>query len=68
MSKNLNRAAYILLAAGVLNFLLGDLFGYNVVDETLGKDSALAWTVYAAMGVSGVYVLYDRVRAFGRKS
>lgn len=55
----LKTTVYGLMLAGVINFLLGDIFGFNPLDETLGRDSVLALTVYTVIGLSVLYVFYD---------
>lgn len=47
------------MLAGVINFLLGDVFGYNPVDEVFGRDSGVALVIYTIIGLAVLYVFYD---------
>lgn len=56
----IDAVAYLLVVVGALNWGL-DAAGYNLVAMTVGTVSEMAATaVYGLVGVSGLYVGYDR--------
>lgn len=50
--------AYILAIVGGLNWGLVGFFNYNLVDEIFGVESTVSRVIYAAVGVSAVYLIY----------
>lgn len=59
--KGLHTVALILVIIGAINWGLVGLFGFNLVEAILGSMPAIAKLVYILVGVSGLYVLIDRI-------
>lgn len=59
--KGLHTVALILVIIGAINRGLVGLFGFNLVEAILGSMPTIAKIVYILVGVSGLYVLIDRI-------
>ena len=59
--KGLHTVALILVIVGAINWGLVGLLGFNLVEAILGSMPVLAKIVYILVGVSGLYVLIDRI-------
>lgn len=57
----LDKAVYLLLVVGGLNWGLVGFFQYNLVDEVFGVDSGVSRVVYALVGLAAVYGVYTIV-------
>jgi uncharacterized membrane protein YuzA (DUF378 family) len=57
----LDKAAYLLLVVGGLNWGLVGFFKYNLVDKIFGAGSGAARVVYAVVGLAGVYGVWTIV-------
>lgn len=53
--KVLDIVVTIFLIIGALNWGLMGFFGYNVVEAILGEATALTRTIYAVVGLCGLY-------------
>ena len=52
-------AAFVLATLGAVNWGLVGLWGYDVVAEAF-DDSSVASALYILVGLSGVYLLFER--------
>lgn len=57
----LDKAVYLLLVVGGLNWGLVGFFKYNLVDKIFGVESGAARVVYALVGLAAVYGVYTIV-------
>lgn len=57
--KILDIVVTTLLVIGALNWGLVGFFGFNVIGTLFGEATALARVIYAAVGLSGLYELYN---------
>jgi uncharacterized membrane protein YuzA (DUF378 family) len=57
----LDKAAYLLLVVGGVNWGLVGVFQYNLVDELFGVDSTLARIIYTLVGLAALYGVYTIV-------
>ena len=56
--KIINWIAYVLIIIGGLNWLLGGLFDYNLVNAVLGSVSWLEKLVYILVGLSAILAIF----------
>ena len=57
----LDKAVYLLLVVGGLNWGLVGFFKYNLVDKIFGVESTVGRVVYALVGLAAVYGVYTIV-------
>jgi uncharacterized membrane protein YuzA (DUF378 family) len=57
--KVLDIVVTILLLIGALNWGLVGFFGFNLVGTLFGEATALTRVIYAVVGLSGLYELYN---------
>jgi len=57
--KILDIVVTTLLVIGALNWGLVGFFGFNVIGTLFGEATAFARVIYAAVGLSGLYELYN---------
>jgi uncharacterized membrane protein YuzA (DUF378 family) len=57
----LDKAVYLLVVVGGLNWGLVGAFKYNLVDGIFGADSTLSRVVYVLVGLAAVYGVYTIV-------
>lgn len=59
--STLDTAAYVLVAAGAINWGLVKFLNFNLVDQiaTMVNMPLVGTLVYAAVGISGVYAIYS---------
>ena len=71
--KNLKMVAWWLVIIGSLNWLLIGLSGFlgggnwNVVSAIFGTVPMLEWLVYVLVGLSGVWLLWDKLTVGKKK-
>lgn len=66
-ATSLERAAWILVVVGALNWGLVGLFGYNLVESLFGLDTTLTKVIYDLVGLSALFVAYTTWFAPRRK-
>ena len=57
--KILDIVVTTLLVIGALNWGLVGFFGFNVIGTLFGEATAFSRVIYAAVGLSGLYELYN---------
>jgi len=57
--KILDIVVTTLLVIGALNWGLVGFFGFNAIGTLFGEATAFARVIYAAVGLSGLYELYN---------
>jgi uncharacterized membrane protein YuzA (DUF378 family) len=57
-SNTIDWIAISLVIIGALNWGMVGLFDFNLVDALFGAGSAISRTIYALVGLSGLYALY----------
>lgn len=62
--KILNIAAFVLVIAGALNWLLVGLIHFNVVLALFGGVPLVERAIYVLVGVAGVYLAARKYRLF----
>ena len=56
-----------LIIIGGLNWGFVGLFGFNLIDTLLGNYSAVSRILYALVGISTLYVIYNTLNISGRR-
>ncbi len=64
----LDKAVYLLLVVGGLNWGLVGFFKYNLVDKVFGVESNVGRVVYALVGLAAVYGVYTIVSMMASKN
>ena len=57
----LDKAVYLLLVVGGINWGLVGVFEYNLVNQVFGVDSTLSRIIYTLVGLAAVYGVYTIV-------
>ncbi len=57
----IDKAVYLLLVVGGLNWGLVGAFQYNLVDSIFGVDSTLSRLIYILVGLAALYGVYTIV-------